>query len=258
MKTLKLFIFLALVLININVFSQAQGLIATRPNIIDSTFSTYEMNTPGNTYGNQIDWINISHFRLKVRSPKIYFDSLAIRNDGSIGSNKVVWINTSSGQLQATSFSLLVFPVSQISGLATVATTGDYNDLSNKPSTGGVTNISSVANGARNFNQAYQLSTTKYTDIRLSTQISCNLSLTGGQSGQIFLEYSTNGTTGWTLAGEVTGSNTGTLTIGLNTTQISGSQVSVILPPSYYWRLRTNNVTGTPTYSFLGGLEITY
>ncbi len=118
--------------------------------------------------------------------------------------------------------------------------------------------VTSIASGARNFNQAYQLSTTKYSDIRVSSQISCSLSLAGGQSGQIFLEYSADGSTGWTLAGLVPSSNTGTLTVGLNTVQISGGQISTPLPPGYYWRLRTNNVTGTPTYTFTGGVEVIY
>lgn len=118
--------------------------------------------------------------------------------------------------------------------------------------------ITSVATGARNFNQAYQVSTTKYVDVRVCAQVSCNLSLSGGQSGQVFLEYSADGSTNWTLAALVPASNTGTLTIGLNTTQISGGQASIILPPSYYWRMRTNNVTGTPTYTFTGGTETVY
>lgn len=116
-----------------------------------------------------------------------------------------------------------------------------------------------IASGGRNFNQAYQISSTRPTTISVSVQISCNLSLTGGQAGNIQLQISANGTSGWTTVAQLTASNTGTLTIGLNTTQISGGQlVYEGLPAGYYWRLVTTNTTGTPTYTFNGGFEKTF
>jgi len=115
-----------------------------------------------------------------------------------------------------------------------------------------------IASGARNFNQAYQVSTTSQSHISVSPQLSCSLSLSGGTSGTIVLEISANGSTGWIFQGEISGSNTGTLTIGLNTTQITGGQMTADLPAGYYWRLTTTNVTGTPTYTFNGGYYTTY
>lgn len=115
-----------------------------------------------------------------------------------------------------------------------------------------------VTTGGRNFNQAYSISGTNYVDIRFSGSVSCNLSLSGGQAGEIYLEKSANGSTGWATIGVLPASNTGTLTIGLNTIQISGGQISTLLPPGYFWRFRTNSTTGTPTFTFLGGEEITY
>lgn len=118
--------------------------------------------------------------------------------------------------------------------------------------------ISSVAAGARNFNQAYQISTTRYAEAKMSAQAACTLNLTTGTSAEIFMEWSADGSTGWTLAGKLAGANTGSLTIGLNSTQISGGQLNTMLQPGYYWRMRTNNVTGTPTYTFNGGQEVLY
>lgn len=113
-----------------------------------------------------------------------------------------------------------------------------------------------IASGARNFNQAYQISSTRPTTISVSVQISCNLSLTGGQAGNVQLQISPNGSTGWLTVAQFTASNTGTLTIGLNTTQISGGQlVFEDLPAGYYWQLVTTNTTGTPTYNFNGGYQ---
>lgn len=118
--------------------------------------------------------------------------------------------------------------------------------------------FNNITLGGRNLNQAYSISGTSFVDIKFSGSISCNLSLTGGQAGEIYLEKSANGTTGWVIIGIVPSSNIGTLTIGLNTTQVSGGQLSTLLPPGYFWRFRTNNTTGTPTFTFLGGEEITY
>ena len=115
--------------------------------------------------------------------------------------------------------------------------------------------VISIASGARNFNTAYQVSTTRPSEIKVSSQISASLSLSGGQGGEVYLEYSANGSTGWTLGGMISGSNTGALTIGLSTVQVTGGMLSVWLPAGYYWRLRTNNTTGTPTYTFTGGTQ---
>lgn len=115
--------------------------------------------------------------------------------------------------------------------------------------------FNSLDSTMRQLNTAYTISSTKYTKINVSSQISCNLSISGGQSGYIVLEKSANGSTGWNFVGKVPGSSTGTLTIGLNTTQISGAAIETILPPGWYWRLRT---VGTGTFSFNGGEETTY
>lgn len=116
-----------------------------------------------------------------------------------------------------------------------------------------------IASGGRNFNQAYQISSTRPSQISISAQISCNLSLTGGQAGTIQMQISADGSTNWLTIGTITASSTGTLTIGLNTTQISGSQlVYNELPTGYYWRATTTNTTGTPTFTFNGGYQVVY
>lgn len=110
--------------------------------------------------------------------------------------------------------------------------------------------FTSLSNTDRVLNTAYQISTTNWCEINVSSKIASNLSLSGGQSGSIILEKSANGSTGWTYVGEIDGSSTGTLTLGLNTTQINGASLYTKLPPGYYWRLRT---TGTGTFTFNGG-----
>lgn len=115
--------------------------------------------------------------------------------------------------------------------------------------------IVSLSNTDRNLNQAYQISTTSFSEIKVSVQIVSVLSISGGQSGNIYLEYSANGSTGWTFTGQIPNGNTGTLTLGITTTQTTGGQLSSAIPVGYYWRLRTS---GTGTFTFLGGEQITY
>lgn len=110
-----------------------------------------------------------------------------------------------------------------------------------------------TSTGSRSFNTAYRESTTNLYNITVSPQLSCNLSLSGGQAGTVTLEISANGTSGWIAVGILSGSNTGTLTIGLNTTQVTGCQLSYDVPATYYWRLSTSNLVGSPTYTYNGG-----
>ncbi len=133
-----------------------------------------------------------------------------------------------------------------------------WSKITGAPGFLAINTVTSTASGARNFNQAYQVSSTKYVDIRVSASISNSLTLSGGSSGEVYLEYSADGSTGWALAGRAANASTGTVVVGISTTAIGGGQMGVILPPGYYWRLRTNNVSGTPTYTFTGGVEILY
>lgn len=120
------------------------------------------------------------------------------------------------------------------------------------------TPVNDTLSGSRSFNFAYRMSTTVYVDINPCVNVSCNLSLTSGQSGEAILEVSPDGSTNWVAKGIIAGSNTGTLTIGLNTTQITGGCMTVKLDPGQWWRIRTNNVTGTPTYTMRQGNKTTY
>lgn len=115
-----------------------------------------------------------------------------------------------------------------------------------------------IASGGRNFNQAYQLSSTRPSFISISAQLSCSLTLTNGQAGNVQLQLSANGSSGWVTYGTLTASNTGVLVVGLSTAQASGGQLTVPIPAGYYWRALTTNTTGTPTYTFNGGYEIIY
>lgn len=94
---------------------------------------------------------------------------------------------------------------------------------------------------------AFQVSTTVDALVTYSGSVSCNLSLTGGQEGSILVQTSPDNVT-FTTKGQIGGSNTGTLTIGLNTTQKSIGTITLRIPKNYYVKIISFNVTGSPTY----------
>lgn len=107
----------------------------------------------------------------------------------------------------------------------------------------------------RTLGTAYKESTTLPCTMIINSQVSCNLSLSGGQAGNLQLQVGPSSTGPWSVAGILSASNVGTLTLGLNTTQASGSQMTAPVPANYWWRLVSTNTTGTPTYAILGGIK---
>lgn len=86
--------------------------------------------------------------------------------------------------------------------------------------------------------------------VNASVDVTTTLSLSGGSAGKVELKYADDSaftTNVKTLQG-YTNSNTGTLTIGLNTSQIGSASLTGLVPAGKYYRLVTTNVTGTPTY----------
>lgn len=87
-----------------------------------------------------------------------------------------------------------------------------------------------------------------------SVDIAATLSLSGGQSGTVFLETSPTGSA-WTTQAEFTNGNAGALTVGLNITQTNTAVLTCTIPPGYQARLRTANNTGAPTFTYRRGQE---
>lgn len=140
-----------------------------------------------------------------------------------------------------------------ISSLGTTAFSNSYTDLSNKP-------VKSFSYTTRSLNSAFQPSSTRDTFVTYAVDISANLSLTGGQSGTVILEIADN--SGFTVnvqtVNRSSSANTGTLTIGLNTTDLSTASVTGVVPAGKYARLRTVNNTGTPTFTYQSGQEVQF
>lgn len=99
-------------------------------------------------------------------------------------------------------------------------------------------------------NTARKASDVHDTLVVASVEIDANLSLSGGAKGTVSLQYADNNTftTNLKTASIGVNGNTGTLTIGLNTTQAGGGVVMGIVPAGKFYRLFTTNTTGTPTF----------
>lgn len=170
---------------------------------------------------------------------------------------------------------------STITGLATVATSGSYTDLSSKPSIPSAqiqsdwnqANTSSLdfiknkptlpaaksfANPTRSLNTAFQVDSTRDAAVSYSVDVACALSLTGGQTGTVYLRYADDSghTTNVKEVCRFVNGNTGTLTIGLNITQNNTGTLSGIVPGGKYAKLVTENTTGTPSFTYRNAQEV--
>lgn len=94
----------------------------------------------------------------------------------------------------------------------------------------------------------FQPNTIRTCGLIYSVRVQCNLSLTGGQQGLVQL-LSDSSSTPTTVRSQGRNGNTGTLTIGLNTTQDGGAELSYTCPSSDYVIIKTTNLTGTPTFT---------
>lgn len=115
------------------------------------------------------------------------------------------------------------------------------------------------ASPSRSLNSAFQVSASLNSIVSYTGNTTNTLSLTGGTQGTDYLEYADDSgfTTNVVEVGHAVSSNTGTLTIGLNTSQISAWTLSGMIPAAKYVRIRTQNNTGSPTHTLVKSQEVT-
>lgn len=147
-----------------------------------------------------------------------------------------------TGQYVRGDGSLGTFP-----SLATVATTGSYNDLTNKPTIPTIPSRS-FANGARALNSCFQISSTRDAMVSYAVDVTTTVSLGGSPEGSAYLRTYTNSGCSTGQVGIISGSSgqPTTLTVSVGQ-QIRGSVNLYGMVPAGLWaRIETSN-TGTGT-----------
>lgn len=116
----------------------------------------------------------------------------------------------------------------------------------------------SFANPSRSLNSAFQISASRVAMVSYAVDVLCALTLTTGEQGTVYLEYADDSgfTTNVVEVSRFVNGNTGTLTLGLALTQNATGGLSGVIPAGKYVRLRTQNNTGTPTFTFRRAQEV--
>lgn len=141
-----------------------------------------------------------------------------------------------------------------ISSLATVATSGSYNDLSDKPSTvrtSSALSLSLVGTGATGT----QISATKDSMVHLCVSVSTTASVGGDAVSAVALKKcATNDATeaNWTTVAVLENDQSVTLALALSSVQLIKGQLSADLPAGWYVKL-VNSGSGTHTEAFISG-----
>lgn len=209
--------------------------------------------------GAHTDMGRITHIILKKMNP-IYLSgfSLSAQSTGSYqydyniqsptfgtGNNSSVISLPTTPELTVNKIRSDMVTYAQNSWSVTVAPTDIYFD---QPGLGVSSKI--FSNPSLAVNTSRQPSTMRDTMVNASVDITSTISLTTGQTGKVSLEYADNTgfTTNVVTVQSATNGNTGSLTIGLNLSQVYTAALTGIVPAGKFYRLVTTNTTGTPTY----------
>jgi secreted Zn-dependent insulinase-like peptidase len=132
--------------------------------------------------------------------------------------------------------------------------------IKNKPTIPTGTTTRTFNNPSRSLNTAFQISTTQDALVSYAVDISASLSLSGGQTGTVNLQYADDSgfTTNVKTVQSAANGNTGTLTVGLNLTQLGTATVSGMVPAGKYVRVAAVNTAGTPTFTFKTSQEVLF
>jgi hypothetical protein len=185
----------------------------------------------------------------KPTSSSFSFAGLSDTAKPSLADGYVKWNSTGTQLVYSTTI-----PAASITGLATVATTGNYNDLINKPSSlGSVTTVSVVsANGVSGV-VANPTSTPAIT-LTLGAITPTSVTSTGTVTGTNLSGVNTGDQT-IALSGDITGSGTGSFATSLSTTGVTANTYgSATTVPQFIVdsKGRITNVVNVPIVS--GGI----
>lgn len=158
-------------------------------------------------------------------------------------SSKAVVIPGNSGVVQG---------ASTLSEIAIAMGLNIPRSFNNVPSSKTIQVIADSANG-------FQVSSTRDSAVTYSVTVVTTATIGGSSSGYVVLEIAeTNSVTAsdWKETGRVTNAQTITLALALQSALTIGGSMSAIVPAGYYARLRSVNVSGTPSYAYVSGQEV--
>jgi len=136
-----------------------------------------------------------------------------------------------------------------------VGTAGTYSGVTTDAQgrvTAGTTR--SWTSPARSLNTAFQITPSRDVFVSYAVDISCSAALLAGQAGTVVLEYADNVgmSTNVVTVQQATGSAGGVLNLATTST----ATLSGFIPTGKYVRLRTVNVTGSPTFTYRTAHEV--
>lgn len=222
-----------------------------------------------------------------IQSPYVTYNSSTIACNGANGAtlkrsdtgNNMMWCD-GTGWLDVTTLLGNVTTSASTINTSLVSLTGTVATLSStvgtKQNSLGTSNTTAFLSGdltwrrptvaktfniqSRSLNTCFQISATQDTFASYSVDIATTLSLSGGTVGTVYLEYSDNSScsTNTQEVGRFVNGNTGTLTIGLNLSQNATGTLTGMIPAGKYVNIRTQNNTGTPTFTYRSGQEVMF
>ncbi len=107
----------------------------------------------------------------------------------------------------------------------------------------------------------FQVSSIKTAVVNYNATIVSTSSIAGSQVGTLVLEIApTNSAAAgdWVEIGRITNGQALTLAITLQSVQTFAGQLGGTIPAGYYAKLRSINVSGTPTFTFNSGVKALY
>lgn len=115
----------------------------------------------------------------------------------------------------------------------------------------------SQSSASRTLNSAFQVSTTRDAMVSYSVEIGAAASLTGGQTGTVFLEIANDDafTSGVQEIARFVNGNSVSLAIAITVNQNICGVLAGYVPAGKYARLRTANTVGTPSFNYRSGQE---
>lgn len=113
-------------------------------------------------------------------------------------------------------------------------------------------------NPSRSLNTAFQVSATQDAFVSYTVDVGATLTITGGQTGTVTLQYADNSgmSTNLVTVQSSANGNTGTLTVGLSLTQTSTAALTGRIPAGKFVRIATANTVGTPSFTFRAAQEV--